>query len=152
MLFKCDWFDPTQNGTRLLRKLGLVEVHKNRRFNRYEPFILAIQAHQVYYLPYPAHRRRERSDWLAICKLQPKFVDETNAISSEMTISDNAFQADQNENMDIMEVDVDPLASAVVDPTSEIVSDNDEFETNADDEEDDEFTSSSDSGSEDEFE
>ncbi|KAK9115194.1 hypothetical protein Syun_021991 [Stephania yunnanensis] len=54
-----------------------------------------------------------------------------------MAISGNAFQADQNENMDIVEVDVDPLASAVVDPTSEIVSDNDEFETNADEEEDD---------------
>ncbi|KAK9135003.1 hypothetical protein Syun_014333 [Stephania yunnanensis] len=64
-----------------------------------------------------------------------------------MAISDNAFQADQNENMDIVEVDVDPFASAAVDP-----SDNDEFETNVDDGEDDEFTSSSDSGSEDEFE
>ncbi|KAK9121156.1 hypothetical protein Syun_018773 [Stephania yunnanensis] len=61
-----------------------------------------------------------------------------------MAISDNAFQADQNENMDIVEVDVDPFASAAVDPTNEIVSDNDEFETNADDEEEDEFTSSSD--------
>ncbi|KAK9151836.1 hypothetical protein Syun_010145 [Stephania yunnanensis] len=61
-----------------------------------------------------------------------------------MAISKNAFQAFQNENMDIVEVDVDPFASAAVDPTSEIVSDNDEFETNADDEEDDEFTSSSD--------
>ncbi|KAK9162610.1 hypothetical protein Syun_003512 [Stephania yunnanensis] len=54
--------------------------------------------------------------------------------------------------MDIVEVDVDHFASAAVDPISEIVSDNDEFEKNADDEEDDEFTSSSDSGSEDEFE
>ncbi|KAK9152063.1 hypothetical protein Syun_010372 [Stephania yunnanensis] len=62
-----------------------------------------------------------------------------------MAISDNAFQADQNENMDIVEVDLDPLASAAVYPTSEVVSNNDEFETNADDEEDDEFTSSSDS-------
>ncbi|KAK9126305.1 hypothetical protein Scep_015151 [Stephania cephalantha] len=32
------------------------------------------------------------------------------------------FKFDQNENMDIVEVDVDPLASAIVDPTSEIVS------------------------------
>ncbi|KAK9098821.1 hypothetical protein Syun_025866 [Stephania yunnanensis] len=69
-----------------------------------------------------------------------------------MAILDNAFQADQNENMDIVEVDVDPLASTTIDPTSEIMSDNDEFEMNADDEEDDEFTSSSDSGSEDELE
>ncbi|KAK9148383.1 hypothetical protein Scep_007140 [Stephania cephalantha] len=111
-----------------------------------------MQAHQVYYLPYPSIGRGLRSDWLAICKLQPKFVDETNVISSEMAISDNAFQADQNENMDIVEVDVDHFAAAAVDPTSEIVSDNDEFETNADDEEDDEFTSSSDIGSENEFE
>ncbi|KAK9169923.1 hypothetical protein Syun_002063 [Stephania yunnanensis] len=69
-----------------------------------------------------------------------------------MAISDNAFQADQNENMDIVEVDADLLASTAIDPTSEVVSDNDEFETNADDEEHDEFTSSSDSGSEHEFE
>ncbi|KAK9098161.1 hypothetical protein Syun_025206 [Stephania yunnanensis] len=67
------------------------------------------------------------------------------ACSSEMAISDNAFQADQNENMDIVEVDVDLLALITVNPTSEIVSDNDEFETNADHEEYDEFTSSSDS-------
>ncbi|KAK9162582.1 hypothetical protein Syun_003484 [Stephania yunnanensis] len=108
MLFKCHWFDPTQNGTQLHRKLSLVEVHKNRWFNRYEPFILAMHAHQVYYLPYPSIGRRERSDWLDICKLQPKFVDETNVISSEMANSDNAFQADQNENMFLVEVDIDP--------------------------------------------
>ncbi|KAK9169450.1 hypothetical protein Syun_001590 [Stephania yunnanensis] len=68
-----------------------------------------------------------------------------------MAISDNAFQADQNENMDIVEVDVDPFASAAADPTSEIVSENDEFEINADNEEV-EFTSSSDISSENEFE
>ncbi|KAK9142747.1 hypothetical protein Syun_012147 [Stephania yunnanensis] len=41
---------------------------------------------------------------------------------------------------------------SAVHPTSEVGSDNDEFDMNADDEEDDEFTSSSDSGSEHEFE
>ncbi|KAK9114422.1 hypothetical protein Syun_021219 [Stephania yunnanensis] len=51
--------------------------------------------------------------------------------------------------MFIVDVDVDLLESTVVDPTSEIVSDNDEFDTNADYEEDDEFTSSSDSEDED---
>ncbi|KAK9086904.1 hypothetical protein Syun_029298 [Stephania yunnanensis] len=45
-----------------------------------------------------------------------------------------------------------PDMLAAVDLTSEIVFDNDEFETNANDEEDDEFTSSLDGGSEDEFE
>ncbi|KAK9169925.1 hypothetical protein Syun_002065 [Stephania yunnanensis] len=68
-----------------------------------------------------------------------------------MAISDIAFQADQNENMFIVEIDLDPLASIAVDLTSEIVSDNDEFEMNADDEKDDEFISSLDNGSEDEL-
>ncbi|KAK9092592.1 hypothetical protein Syun_027503 [Stephania yunnanensis] len=63
---------------------------------------------------------------------------------------DNAFQADQNVETNVVEVDVDPLVSMVVDLTSEIVFDNDEFETLADDDEDDEFTSSSDSSNEDE--
>ena len=48
ILFNCHWFDPTPNlGTRNNRRYKLVDVNHTRRFNRYEPFILAEQAMQI---------------------------------------------------------------------------------------------------------
>nr|GMC46804.1 uncharacterized protein LOC109149905 [Ipomoea batatas] len=46
VLFKCDWFDPTSVGMKVHSKYKLVEVNHKRRFNRYEPFVLAMQAAQ----------------------------------------------------------------------------------------------------------
>jgi len=46
VLFNCTWFDPTpRRGTRIHDQYGIVEVRANRRYNRYDPFILASQAH-----------------------------------------------------------------------------------------------------------
>ena len=63
VLFKCEWFDPTLNiGTRVQPKYNIAEVNHRRRFNKYEPFVLAQQATQVYYYPYP-NLRCDRADW-----------------------------------------------------------------------------------------
>lgn len=57
VLFNCTWFDPTpRRGTRIHDQYGIVEVRANRRYNRYDPFILASQAHQVYYASYPSRQ------------------------------------------------------------------------------------------------
>ncbi|KAK9148371.1 hypothetical protein Scep_007128 [Stephania cephalantha] len=67
VLFKCEWYDPTPNhGVRTHPTLQLVEVHRSRRYNNYEPFVLAMQATQVYYLSYPS-MRNDRQEWLAVC-------------------------------------------------------------------------------------
>ena len=59
VLFKCDWFDPQLGrGFRVHNQYGLVEVHSKKRFSKYEPFILAQQAQQVYYAEYPSKRLR----------------------------------------------------------------------------------------------
>ena len=43
ILFKCNWFYPSMHGTRRHPNYYLVEVNQSRRFNRYEPFRLAMQ-------------------------------------------------------------------------------------------------------------
>ena len=40
VLFKCDWFDSSPQGTRI-DKYGNVEIKKSRRYQNYDPFILA---------------------------------------------------------------------------------------------------------------
>lgn len=56
-----------------------------------------MQAAQVYYLPYPFTSRRERGDWLAVCKLQPKFADEAVSDGQGSGSSDDAFQIEEND-------------------------------------------------------
>ena len=72
MLFKCEWFDPTLNiGTRVHPRYNIVEVNKRKRLNVYEPFILGMQAMQVYFCKYPS-LRRDKIDWLVVCKVKAR--------------------------------------------------------------------------------
>ena len=125
-LFKCKWFDPTPNvGTRVHRRTSIVEVHRNRRFNKYEPFILASQACQVYFLPYPT-LLRERQVWLAVCKVQPRFADE-QIVSNDYTHAqndDDAYQEEQqSDGVELVEVSEECIIRTYRDPNGGYLSD-----------------------------
>ena len=52
-MFKCQWFDPARSrrgaGTRVHERYQIVDVHIGRSWGKYDPFVLASQASQVYY-------------------------------------------------------------------------------------------------------
>lgn len=98
VLFKCDWFDPTDNvGMKVHKQYPLVDVNHRRKLNKYEPFILAMQAAQVYYVSYPS-LRRDKSDWLAVCKVKARSVIDIPA-TVEITTVNMAFQEDEPVNL-----------------------------------------------------
>ncbi|XP_060200510.1 uncharacterized protein LOC132628763 [Lycium barbarum] len=70
-LFKCEWFDTTMNvGVKEHNQYKLVDVNHRRRFNKYEPFFLAMQATQVCYVSYRS-TKKDKDDWLAVLKVKP---------------------------------------------------------------------------------
>ena len=72
VLFSCHWFDNTPNsGTRVHKDFGIVEIRHTRRYRKYDPFIFADFATQVYYVPYPV-RRRDNQDWWVVIKTTPR--------------------------------------------------------------------------------
>ncbi|KAK1354688.1 DUF4216 domain-containing protein [Heracleum sosnowskyi] len=76
VLFKCEWFDPTINvGTRIHPRYNIVEVNKRKRLRVYEPFVLAMQAMQVYFCNYPS-LKRDKVDWLVVCKVKARSLIE----------------------------------------------------------------------------
>ena len=71
VLFNCEWFDPFSRGTRIHRKYEIVEVKKNHRYSKYDPFIFASTVIQVYYCPYPA-RMAHKADWWVVIKTKSR--------------------------------------------------------------------------------
>ncbi|XP_070006462.1 uncharacterized protein [Nicotiana sylvestris] len=107
VLFKCEWFDPTINvGVKKHNEYKLVDVNHRRRFKKYEPFILAMQATQVCYVSYPS-KKKDKDDWLSVLKVKPRNIvelpDEESPTISEPNLP---FQVDEVEvheiNMNIV--------------------------------------------------
>ncbi|WZY99740.1 hypothetical protein YC2023_072069 [Brassica napus] len=70
-LFKCKWYDPVLGrGTRRSNG-GIVDVLSSRKYYKYDPFILASQAEQVCYIPYP-YVRKPKQLWLNVLKVNPR--------------------------------------------------------------------------------
>jgi hypothetical protein len=72
ILFYCRWFDPTSRGVRRTENLGLVEVKHSSRLQNFEPFVLASQVTQVYYLSYPCVDKPCLRDWWVVYHVAPR--------------------------------------------------------------------------------
>nr|GMD61463.1 uncharacterized protein LOC109179592 [Ipomoea batatas] len=146
ILFKCEWFDPTNVGMKVHSQYKLVEVNHKRRFNRYEPFVLAVQACQVYYCTYPS-LRRDKLDWWAVCEIKARSKVEVpeSSISSEESLVPTPFQEEITENQDLMQIDKDP--SHLNDPNGGVIELDGEHGDNEDELELEEETDDSSRGS-----
>uniref|UniRef100_A0A0E0E3Z0 DUF4218 domain-containing protein n=1 Tax=Oryza meridionalis TaxID=40149 RepID=A0A0E0E3Z0_9ORYZ len=69
VLFNCHWFDPAQ--LRYTPNYGLVEVAHASVLQMYEPFVVAHQATQVYYIPYPCKSVPDLAKRWVVYKVQP---------------------------------------------------------------------------------
>ena len=130
VLFKCKWFDPTMNrGTRVHEKYKSVEVLRKGRFNRFEPFILASQANQVAYVDYPS-TQRSASDWIAVCKVQPRGWVNVDNSSEEQTqyLHQDPFQDENAETATIVEVARDENVALTTDGYASFGDEEDDFE------------------------
>jgi hypothetical protein len=66
VFFDCDWFD-TNHGTRE-NQFGMVEVKHVHQLRGCNPFVLAHQVEQVYYISYPC---KKQSAWWVVYRVNP---------------------------------------------------------------------------------
>jgi hypothetical protein len=91
VLFKCHWFHPIR-GVRRNPNIGLVEVKRTSVLLGNEPFIVASQATQVYYVPYPCKTMTSLVDWDVVYKVPPR--------TKLPTPNDEDYNTDLNTNID----------------------------------------------------
>lgn len=69
VVFKCHWFDP-RDGQRNTPSIGLVEVRPSTTYTGSDLFVVAHQAKQVYYLPYPCPKD-DLKGWEVVFQVSP---------------------------------------------------------------------------------
>ncbi|CAM8905893.1 unnamed protein product [Rhodiola kirilowii] len=77
VLFKCCWYDP--QFVRSYSFNGIVIINTHIPYPHYDPYILAHQAVQVYYVTFLGLAGQNNQGWVAICPVKP-----TNAIDMEV--------------------------------------------------------------------
>ncbi|KAH0657643.1 hypothetical protein KY289_026391 [Solanum tuberosum] len=99
----------------------LVDVNHRRRFKKYEPFILAMQATQVCYMSYPS-TKRDKDDWLAVLKVKPRDVIESPDEGGIKVVESNLpFQV---EEVEVHEIDMNIIVDEDIplhDPNGETI-------------------------------
>jgi len=134
VLFKCEWFDPTiDRGTRVNKQYGIIQIRHNRRYGKYDPFILADKAIQVYFAPHPICSR-SNADWWFVVKTKARGLIE------DQQVDDSAYQEDfLDQNIVGISVDTDlPVTLLDVDGRFDEVDDHELIVDHAMDDDDDE--------------
>ncbi|XP_052722652.1 uncharacterized protein LOC128197658 [Vigna angularis] len=100
VLFYCDWFDPSRVGTRVDSKYGIVDIRMDKRYVLFDPFIIAHNVQQVYYVPYPTSRTDKRG-WCVAIKTKPRGRIDSNDVEADVP-----YQVEEMSHVnDIIEVE-----------------------------------------------
>jgi len=83
VVFYYDWFDPSRRGTIVDRKYGTVDICMDKRYLPFDPFILASNVRQVYYVSYPTSRK-DKQGWCVAIKTKPRGRIEAHDIEDDI--------------------------------------------------------------------
>ncbi|WJX35324.1 hypothetical protein P8452_23334 [Trifolium repens] len=108
VLFYCDWYDPSRRGTKYNSKTNTVDIKMNRRYQPFDPFAIAHNVRQVYYVPYPSTQTDKRG-WCAAITTKPRGRIEKDGIEEV-----EPYQLDEMTNNVHEVIEVEPLTALSV--------------------------------------
>ena len=149
VLFKCEWFDPTRpTGTRKHNQYNIIEINHTKRYRGFDPFIIAQNARQVYFLPYPGKCNKS---WRVVIKTKPRGRIETDEVDDE-----EAYQIDDSiPSRVVIDTAIPPTLTSplseleIIDPPTQALRTNERDDMTEDEEQEfvDDISSENDDGS-----
>ncbi|KAG6428173.1 hypothetical protein SASPL_112423 [Salvia splendens] len=119
VLFNCAWYNPApppRGGIIVHPKFRIVEVNIHKEYPKYDPFVLAQQASQIYFVSFPS-KKKDKVNWRAVLKVRAEKFDASYAITKEAD-EDTAFQEDGVEIHEISD-DMEFVEPSRHDPSGE---------------------------------
>ncbi|GAU34021.1 hypothetical protein TSUD_393670 [Trifolium subterraneum] len=105
VLFYCSWFDPSSRGTKFDSKTNTVDIQMTRRYELFDPFAIANNVTQVYYVPYPSTRVDKRG-WCSAIMTKPRGRIEKDGRDEDV---DHPYQIDEMTNVSDDVIAVEPF-------------------------------------------
>jgi hypothetical protein len=105
VLFYCNWFDPSSRGTKFNSKTNTVDIKMNKRYQPFDPFAMAHNVRQVYFVPYPSTRVDKRG-WCTAIMTKPRREIEKDVIDEDV---DHPYQIDEMTNVADDVIAVEPF-------------------------------------------
>ncbi|XP_060186166.1 uncharacterized protein LOC132615574 [Lycium barbarum] len=92
-LFKCHWWDVARLGRGYkIEKYGFTSVNTHCALNTNEPFVLAYQSEQVFYLNDMVNK-----DWLVVVKTNPRDLFNIPEVEDEALLNEEVYQQEEVE-------------------------------------------------------
>ncbi|KAF7823921.1 pheromone-processing carboxypeptidase KEX1-like [Senna tora] len=100
---------PLYEGCKVHPRYGIIEINRKKHFSKYEPFVLTQQSQQVYFAEY-ASKKRDRADWLVVCKIKSRsainapelaYQEDEVSIQNEIDDDDEDPQEEVGEEVEI---------------------------------------------------
>ena len=109
LLFKCKWFDTDPRKKRVLKDKNITSVFTNAEWYKDDPFILASQAQQVFYISDPLNG----PNWSVVHTFTHRHVwdipDATDTVEDQNTTSGIDFFQENNSSNFVLTVDLGEL-------------------------------------------
>ncbi|CAH9132998.1 unnamed protein product [Cuscuta epithymum] len=96
IVLKCEWFEPSDRGTRVHPLYDIVDVNIQYRLQTSDCYILASQADQVVYVSYPTAKTRTNK-WLSVIHCLPRAFVEKVLAGSSTHVDEQPLAFQQNE-------------------------------------------------------
>ncbi|CAH9102617.1 unnamed protein product [Cuscuta europaea] len=102
IVFKCEWFEPSERGTRVHPLYDLVDVNMQYRLCTSDCYILASQDDQVMYVSYPTAKTRTNR-WLSVIQCVPRAFVEKELVGNSTHVDEQPL-ADVHLSLDALKI------------------------------------------------
>lgn len=111
-IFKCDWFDLGKRKSGIIKERNFTSVNITRKWYENDPYVLADQVSQVFYVSDP----KLGKDWRVVIPFRHRHLYDVDEMhENEMDIDELSFMEDgvyqENETNDVFEVVADEMPS-----------------------------------------
>ncbi|KAK1551176.1 hypothetical protein Q3G72_031504 [Acer saccharum] len=128
VLFKCDWFDTNVKKKRIQKDYNYTCIDVSHKWYESDPYILAIQAHQVFYV----NDHKFGSSWKVVQKIQHRHIwdvpEREEEVEEQEEVVETTILEVEEEDLDDHQFHREDVEAQTLDPNVVFLNQNDDMD------------------------